>query len=245
MRLSVPSKELEKRRQRAVDADIRGKTTVASVARKFQVNIRTVYTWLASFRKNGAKGLQAKPGPGAPRKLKKSDFKLLEKMLLRGAKAAEFPNELWTCARVAELIRKEFGVEYHFNHVGKLLAQMGWSPQRPEKRAVERDDRRIRDWVKKNFQALKKCQKVERHNRFCRRVCLAVKPGCSSKLGAQRQNASIENKDAIPQEIFRYGGHRNRAWGKTSQVTVSTPSRKEHWCHRVCCVSRATGAKFS
>jgi transposase len=156
MRPSVPSKELEKRRQRAVDAVIKDKMTVASVARRFQVNIRTVYTWLAAFKKSGAKGLRAKPAPGAPRKLKKGDLKLLEKKILKGARAAGFPNDLWTCARVAELIKREFGIDYHFNHVGKLLAQMGWSPQRPEKRAIERDDRRIRNWVKKDFPRIKK-----------------------------------------------------------------------------------------
>lgn len=156
MRPSVPSKELEKRRQRAVDAVIKDEMTVASVARRFQVNIRTLYAWLAAYKKSGAKGIQAKPAPGAPRKLKKSDLKILEKKILKGAKAAGFPNDLWTCARIAELIKKEFGVEYHFNHVGKILAQMGWSPQRPEKRAIERDDRRIQDWVKKEFPRIKK-----------------------------------------------------------------------------------------
>lgn len=147
MRPSVPSKELEKRRQRAVEAVNKDKMTVASVSRRFQVNIRTLYRWLAAYNESGVKGIQAKPAPGAPRKLEKSNLKLLEKKILKGARAAGFPNDLWTCARVAELIHKEFGIEYHFNHVGKILAQMGWSPQRPEKRAIESDDRRILGWV--------------------------------------------------------------------------------------------------
>jgi len=100
MRPLVPSKELEKRRQRAVDAVIKDKMTVASVARRFQVNIRTVYTWLAAFKTSGAKRLPAKPAPGAPRKLKKGDLELLEKKILKGERAAGFPNDLWTCARI-------------------------------------------------------------------------------------------------------------------------------------------------
>lgn len=156
MRPSVPSKELEKRRRRAVDAVVKDGMTVASTARRFQVNIRTMYLWLAAYRRSGSKGIEARPAPGAPRKLAKKDLKVLERKILKGARAAGFPNDLWTCARIAELIKKEFGVEYHFNHVGKILAKMGWSPQRPEKRAVERDDRRIQDWVKKEFPRIKK-----------------------------------------------------------------------------------------
>ena len=156
MRPSVPSRELEKRRRRAVNAVVKDGMTVASVARRFQVNIRTMYMWLAAYRKKGTKGLEARPAPGAPRKLAKKDLKVLEKKILKGARAAGFPNDLWTCARIAELIKKEFGVEYHFNHVGKILAGMGWSPQRPEKRAVERDDHRIQNWVKKEFPRIKK-----------------------------------------------------------------------------------------
>ena len=156
MRPSVPSKELEKRRRRAVDAVIKNKMTVESVARQFKVNIRTMYAWLASYKTSGPKGLHARPAPGAPRKLAKKDLKKLEKKILKGARAAGFPNDLWTCARIADLIKREFGVDYHFNHVGKILAQMGWSPQRPEKRAIERDDKRIQNWIKKEFPLIKK-----------------------------------------------------------------------------------------
>lgn len=156
MRPSVSAKELERRRRKAVDAVIKDKMTVASVAKRFHVNLRTIYEWLAAYRKNGDEGIKAKPAPGAPRKLKKSNLKLLEHKILKGAKAAGFPNDLWTCARIKDVIKKEFGVDYHFNHVGKILAAMGWSPQRPEKRAIERDDKRIQDWVKKDFPRIKK-----------------------------------------------------------------------------------------
>ena len=156
MRPSVPSKELEKRRRKAVGAVINEKMSAESVARQYQVRVRTLYRWLAAYRKLGDKGIQAKPAPGAPRKLTDKDLKLLEKKILKGAKAAGFANDLWTCARIAELIKRDFGVEYHFNHVGKILARMGWSPQRPEKRAIERDDRRIKGWVKTEFPRIKK-----------------------------------------------------------------------------------------
>ena len=120
MRPSVPSKELEKRRRKAIETVIKDKMS------------------------------------GAPRKLTDKDLKHLEKMILKGAKAQGFANDLWTCARIAELVKREFGVDYHFNHVGKILARMGWSPQRPEKRAIGRDERRIKSWVKTEFPRIKK-----------------------------------------------------------------------------------------
>lgn len=156
MRPSVPSQELEKRRIRAVEAVIKEGLTVSAVAKRFKVNLRTLYRWLEGYRKKGRSGIAARPAPGAPRKLGDRDLKRLEKLILRGARAAGFSNDLWTCARIRDLIKKEFGVDYHFNHVGKLLLKMGWSAQRPAKQAIERDDRRIRDWVRKEFPRIKK-----------------------------------------------------------------------------------------
>jgi len=156
MRPSVTSKELEKRRLRAVEAVLKDQLTVAAVAKRFKVYLRTLYLWLARYRQYGHPGIAARPAPGAPKKLQEKDLKRLEKKILKGAKAAGFPNDLWTCARIRDLIKKEFGVDYHFNHVGKLLARMGWSPQRPTKQAIERDDRRIRHWVKVEMPRIKK-----------------------------------------------------------------------------------------
>jgi putative transposase len=68
----------------------------------------------------------------------------LEKKLLKGAQAAGFPTDLWTCPRVARLISSLFGVTYHVDHIGRLLHMLGWSPQKPERRAIERDEAKIR-----------------------------------------------------------------------------------------------------
>lgn len=156
MRPPITAKESEKRRKLAVDAVTKEKQTVSSVAKRYNVQVREVYRWLAAFRKGGARAIAAKPAPGAPRKLRRNNLKKLERIILKGAQAAGFANDLWTCARIAEIIKREFGVKYHFNHVGKILAQMGWSPQRPEKRALERNEKSIRGWVKKEFPRIKK-----------------------------------------------------------------------------------------
>ena len=149
-------KKLEERRHRAVQEALEAKVTRAAIAKKYGVSLRALYGWLASYARNKKHGLKSRPTPGAPRKLSEKQLKLLEHLLLEGAKAAGFSNDLWSCPRIAGLIEKKFGIVYHVDHVGRILARLGWSPQRPEKRAIERDDRRIRNWVKKEFPRIKK-----------------------------------------------------------------------------------------
>lgn len=149
-------KKLEERRLRAVLEVVNDELAPATVAKKYKVEVGTVYRWIGKYRKDKKRGLKSRPTPGAPTRLSTEQLQDLEKLILKGAKASGFGNDLWTCARIKDLIKKEFGVDYHFNHVGKILSKMGWSPQRPEKRAIERDDKRIRDWVKKEFPRIKK-----------------------------------------------------------------------------------------
>lgn len=80
----------------------------------------------------------------------------MERVLLKGAAAAGFPTDLWTCPRVAQVIQKRFGVGYHVDHIGRLLHGLGWSPQKPERRAVERNEAEIRRWAKEDWPRVKK-----------------------------------------------------------------------------------------
>ena len=77
-------------------------------------------------------------------------------MLARGARAHGYPNDLWTTKRVAAVIAREFDVEYHPAHVSRLLAACGWSCQKPERRAVERDEAAIAHWTRYRWTAIKK-----------------------------------------------------------------------------------------
>lgn len=120
------------------------------------VGRRTVRGWKAAYRKMGSEGIRARPTPGRPPKLKPAQARRLEAMLLKGAARAGFASDLWTCARVAELIRGRFGVAYHPCHVWRLLRSMGWSCQRPARRAIERDEAGIERWAKRRWPALKK-----------------------------------------------------------------------------------------
>jgi transposase len=80
----------------------------------------------------------------------------IEKLLLRGPERLGYETPLWTCPRVAHLIEQEFGVRYHEGHVWKILVSLGWSPQRPEGRARERDEEQVQRWNKKVWPGLKK-----------------------------------------------------------------------------------------
>lgn len=148
--------KLAERRKRAVKEVLDGDFTQAEVAKKYNVTLRALQFWVAAYRKDKKKGLESKPTPGAPRRLSAAQMQEFEELLLKGAKAAGFPNDLWSCPRIRDLIEKRFGVSYHVDHICRLLSRLGWSPQRPEKQAIERDDKRIRNWVKKEFPRIKK-----------------------------------------------------------------------------------------
>lgn len=100
--------------------------------------------------------MRARPAPGRPCKLNQAGRGRLGRLLLAGAEKAGYPTDLWTCPRVAGLIRRRFKVRYHVDHVSRLLRSMGWSPQKPERRARERDEEAIRRWVRVEWPRIKK-----------------------------------------------------------------------------------------
>lgn len=155
MRPPGSPRTLERRRRRAIELLNQGLQPV-EVASQLGVDRRSVRRWNAAYRKSGAAALRARPAPGRPSALDDKAKARLERLLLKGAKAAGYPTDLWTCPRVAELIAEQFGVEYHVDHIGRLLRGMGWSPQKPTRRAVERDEAAIRQWLKTDWPRVKK-----------------------------------------------------------------------------------------
>lgn len=147
---------LEKRRIEAVRLVVEEGLSQADAARRVQAAQQSVSGWVRRYREDGPAGL-AKAGR-AGRKPLLSDAQLaeLERLLLEGPEAHGFPTPLWTCPRVARLIRDRFGVRYHEGHVWKLLRALGWSPQRPVGKARERNEEAIRVWKKQTWPAIKK-----------------------------------------------------------------------------------------
>jgi len=146
---------LEGRRFRAIGLVKKG-FNQSEVARRVKVCSQTVSRWArqvaaageATLRKAGRAG--RKPWLEAPQKQK------LEQLLVQGPQRLGYETPLWTSQRVAHLIEDEFGVRYHPGHVWKLLRGLGWSCQRPEGRARERNEEAIRQWKKVQWPAIKK-----------------------------------------------------------------------------------------
>jgi transposase len=116
----------------------------------------SVMRWRDAREAGGEGALKVKPASGRPPKLTEKQKRSLEKILLKGPIASGYRTDLWTTARVAQVIERRFGVHYHRDHVGRLLGQMGWSHQKPERRASQRDEDRIADWVKNDWPRVKK-----------------------------------------------------------------------------------------
>ena len=155
MRPSGSPEQLEHRRVQALRL-LRAGLSPVEVARQVGVDRRSVRRWKAAARHGGARALSAKPASGRPRRLAVRDLQRLRRWLLRGAQAAGLDTDLWTCPRVAWLIEQRLGVHYHPAHVSRVLHGLGFSPQKPTRRAVERDEARIRAWIEQDWPRVKK-----------------------------------------------------------------------------------------
>ena len=147
--------ELERRRVRAGKMFEKG-ATQAEVVCKLGVSRSSVSRWYAMWRKGGVEALRAERPAGRPSRGSDLQLQALERALLKGAGAHGYDSDLWTLERVAVVIEEMTGVRYHPGHVWKILKAMGWSRQRPARRAVERDDAAIERWVKDRWPRVKK-----------------------------------------------------------------------------------------
>ena len=143
------------RRRVAVEFLGKGMST-ADVALVLGVSVSSIKRWKRAFRLGGAAALEPQPRPGPRAKLTSSERERLRRLLVAGPRAAGFSTELWTCARVAELVRREFGVDYHPDHLGRILHDLGFSPQKPQRRAAERNEAVIERWRSHDWPRIKK-----------------------------------------------------------------------------------------
>src|SRR5436309_7300212 len=141
----IPGDWREWRRLRALHLKQRGWYQRDS-AEALGVSEETVSRWLARARDGGPEALLARPAPGPPPKLSDAQKRLIPDFLWHGPEAYGFRGEVWTRARIAQVIEEEFGVRYHKGHVGKLLQELHWTPQVPIRRALQRDEEAIRRW---------------------------------------------------------------------------------------------------
>lgn len=155
MRPQGSPKTLEARRRRVV-ALLAQELSLHEIARRLGCHASSVLRWRNALQTGGDAALQAKPTPGRPPRLTAPQKARLGQLLRQGAMAHGYRTELWTTQRIADLIARRLGVRYHRNHVGKLLHQLGWSHQKPERRALQRDDAGIAAWKRTTWPRVKK-----------------------------------------------------------------------------------------
>jgi transposase len=146
---------LERRRRRAIDL-LKAGVSITEVARRLGCSHSSVILWRDAVRRRGPSALRAKPAPGRPPKLSERLRAKLPELLLRGAGAWGFETDLWTTRRIASVIQREFRVRLHRAHVGRVLTELGWSCQKPERRALERDEAAIARWKRYRWTTIKK-----------------------------------------------------------------------------------------
>lgn len=157
----IPADWREWRRLRALHLKQQG-WYQRDIAAALGVSEDTVGRWLARARDGGSEALRARPGPGHPPKLSPTQKRLIPDFLWHGPEAYGFRGEVWTCARVARVIEEEFGVRYHKDHVGRLLQELGWTPQVPIRRAIQRDEEAIERWREEAWPDLQRRARRER-----------------------------------------------------------------------------------
>jgi len=136
---------LEERRRLGIGL-LRQGLSLDEVSRRVGCHASSVFRWREAYRQNGRTGLKARPITGRPPKLVARDMGRLALLLSQGPRAHGYKNDVWTTARIAKLIRRSFGVRYHRDHIGRLMASLNWSYVKPGEEMSD-EARRIQGWV--------------------------------------------------------------------------------------------------
>jgi transposase len=157
----VPADWREWRRLRALQLKEQG-WFQRHIAKALGVSEDTVSRWMIRARAGGSETLLAHPSPGHPPKLSSAQKCLIPEFLWHGPESYGFRGAVWTCARISRVIEEEFGIRYHKDHVSRLLKELGWTPQMPIRRAIQRDEEAIDRWRKTVWPELLRRAKRER-----------------------------------------------------------------------------------
>src|SRR5215470_17927516 len=181
---------LEAMRERAVRSVQEGESPEV-VARVIGVSRSTMYGWLAQYRRGGWGALKAKPLFGRPPKLDGKKLAWIYSVVIKSPLQMKFEFALWTREMVAVVIKRKFGIRLSLASVGRLLAQLGITCQKPLRRALERDEALVQQWLKTEYPRIKAL--------------------------AKREKAEIYFGDAAH---IRSDHHSGRTWGKKGETPI-------------------------
>jgi len=146
--------QMEERRLEGGRLLNQGKLSQREIAAELGVNEGTVSRWKETLEHEGSKGLKARRIPGRPSRLDEQGQQQLLGELRKGAQAHGYSNERWTLVRIAEVLRDTQEIRYHPDHLSVVMSsrsspqgRLGWSVQRPQSKAVKRDEKRIQTWL--------------------------------------------------------------------------------------------------
>ena len=151
---ALSQKEMEARRKKAAPYFKRGASERA-IAKKLGVSPPAVHYWKAVWQSDGISGLTA-GRYGHPSKLNRKEEREITKKILRGASTCGFSGDYWTLSRLTGAVASWTGVRYHDRSVWHVMKRLGFSCQRPVKRAVERDEKAIRSWISSDWPEIKR-----------------------------------------------------------------------------------------
>jgi transposase len=126
------------------------------IAAALGVSEGAVSQWIKRGREGGMEALKAHPPKGVSPRLTAEQKAQIPELIAKGAEAYGFRGDVWTASRVAEVIKRTFGVRYHRDHVGKLMREAGWSRQKPVERASQRNEEALKNWLEERWPDIKK-----------------------------------------------------------------------------------------
>lgn len=156
---SLPRKRdrraLQRRRFKAIKLHKRGLSQYR-IAKQLGVSFEAVSNWVEIYGQKGFKGLktQGQPGPKSP--LTDKDRQKLKAAILKGPEAFGYDTGIWTLQRIAAVIRKLAKTTFKTTQTWRIVTALGFSCQKPQTKAKERNEAAIKEWRLKTFPRLKK-----------------------------------------------------------------------------------------
>ena len=155
MRRHGSPEELERIRRKAIALHRQG-MEFREIAQALDRSVRSVQTWVKTWREQGIAALRSKPHPGREPKLSAVQRRDLRRRLLAGPRANGFATDLWTGPRVRQLIQQRYGVAYHVRYVPQVLGELGFTCQKPQRQARQRDPTAVQQWIQRDWERIKK-----------------------------------------------------------------------------------------